>query len=704
MITGQPPDRVDGALKASGRAAYVGDVHPERMAVALIVQSRIAVGRIVRIDREAAMVMPGVLAILAHDNAPRLPEGGRAGVSEDAGRENSLLQDDRVRYNAEPVALVVAESLEEARAAAGRLGIEYEASGALLDFEEAMRSAEEPDTAGRSPPDKDWGDVDPGFAGAHLRIERTYTTPMEHHNPLEPHGTVAEWDGDTLTLHDSTQYVSGVRETVAKTFGIDEGKVRVISPYVGGGFGTKGSVWSHVALAAMAAKVVRRPVKLVLDRTQMFGPVGGRPCTHQRLCLGAARDGRLTAVRHDVVSHTSRFEEFVEASAQPTRALYACPSGSTTERIARMDVATPTFMRAPGESTGTFALESAMDELAYALGIDPLELRLRNYAEADPTNGRPWSSKKLRECYAEAAARFGWPRRSSEPRSMREGRWLVGWGVATATYPAHLDSATASAARLADGSFLVRSGTHDMGTGTYTVMTQIAAEALGVPMERVRFELGDTSLPRAPTSGGSMTVASVGPAVVAACESLNTMLARRKHETGPTYEVLEAKGEAHPKSKDEEGQECACRSFGAIFVEVRVDEDLAIVRVPRIVASYSVGRIINRKTATSQIRGGIIMGIGQALLEESLLDQRYGRFANGNLAEYHVPVNADVGEIDVTFAQENDIAFNSLGARGLGEIGITGVAGAIANAVFHATGRRVRDLPITLEKILADRE
>ena len=704
MSTGRPVDRVDGALKVCGRAPYAGDGRPGRTAVALIVQSRIAVGRIARIDREAAMMMPGVLAILAHDNAPRLPEGGRAGVSEDAGRENSLLQSDRVRYNAEPVALVVAESLEEARAAASRLRIEYEEGEALLDFNEAMRNVEEPDTAGRSPPDKDWGDVERGFDAATVRIEATYTTPMEHHNPIEPHGAVAEWDGDTLTLHDSTQYVSGVRETLAKTFGIDEGKVRVVSPFVGGGFGTKGSVWSHVPLAAMAARVLRRPVKLVLDRTQMFGPVGGRPRTHQRLCLGAFGDGRLAAVRHDVVSHTSRFEEFVEASAQPTRALYACPNGSTTERIARMDVGTPTFMRAPGESTGTFALESAMDELALALGIDPLEIRLRNHADADPTSGRPWSSKKLRECYAEAAGRFGWQRRSPAPRSMRDGRWLVGWGLATATYPAHLDSATASATRLADGSFVVRSGTHDMGTGTYTVMTQIAAQALGVPMEAVRFELGDTRLPRAPTSGGSMTVASVGPAVVAACESLHRMLAQRKHETGPPFEVLEARGEAHPKSGDEEAQECACRSFGAVFVEVRVDEDLAIIRVPRIVATYSVGRIINRKTATSQIRGGIIMGIGQALLEESLLDERYGRFANGNLAEYHVPVNADVGEIDVTFAAENDTAFNALGARGLGEIGITGIAGAIANAVFHATGRRIRDLPITLEKILADRE
>jgi len=697
---GQPIERVDGPKKVTGGACYAADFPAKELAYALIVTSRIARGRVARVEKEAAAGLPGVLAILTHANAPRLPREGRGGVHDDAGRETSLLQTDRVRYNGEPVALVIADSLEQAREAAARVHVIYAPEVPLLDFDAAKRELDPPEESGRTPPDKDWGDVARGFAQAEVRIEAVYSTPFEHHHPIEPHATLARWDGERLTLHDATQYVTGVRETIAKTFGIDPEKVRVVSPFVGGAFGSKGSVWSHVALAALAAKHVGRPVRLVLDRVQMFGPVGGRPRTEQHLRLGAGPDGTLTAVRHDVISHTSRFEDFVEPCAQPTRALYACPNGATSHRLARMDVATPTFQRAPGESTGTFALESAMDELAYALGLDPLELRLRNYADAEPSSGKPWSSKRLRECYDVASRRFGWSKRDPRPRSMRDGHWRVGWGMATATYPGHLEAAKASARRLPDGSFVVRAGTHDLGTGTYTVMTQVAADALGVPVERVRFELGDTRLPRAPTSGGSMTVASVAPAVEAACRALREKLASTPDSPHPPFAEVEAHGEAKPVTKDEEAQAIACRSFGALFVEVRVDEALGIVRVPRIVGAYSVGRVLNPKTAASQIRGGLVMGIGMALLEESVLDPRHGRIVNGNLAEYHLPVNADVGEIDVTFVEENDTRFNSVGARGVGEIGITGVAGAIANAVFHATGKRIRALPITLDKLL----
>jgi xanthine dehydrogenase YagR molybdenum-binding subunit len=430
-------------------------------------------------------------------------------------------------------------------------------------------------------------------------------------------------------------------------------------------------------------------VKLVLDRTQMFGPVGGRPRTQQHVVLAARDDGLLTALRHDSISHTSRFEDFLESCAQPSRALYACPNGSTTHRLVKLDVATPTFQRAPGESTGNFAIESAMDELACALGVDPLELRRRNHADEEPSSGKPWSSKRLLECYELAAGRFGWSRRDPRPRSMRDGTWLVGWGMATPTYPAHLEEARATATRLNDGSFLVRAATHDLGTGTYTAMTQVAAETLGVSPDRVRFELGDTRFARAPTSGGSMTVASVAPAVVAACQALRDDPSRR-----------EAEGHAKPAHDDDEEKEVACRSFGALFLEARIDEDLGIIRIPRIVAAYSVGRIVSPKTAQSQLRGGIVMGLGQALFEESTLDLRRGRIANGNLGEYHVPANADIGEIDVSFVEENDTRFNSVGARGIGEIGVTGVAAAVANAVFHATGRRIRSLPITLDKLL----
>ncbi|MBV8032135.1 MAG: xanthine dehydrogenase family protein molybdopterin-binding subunit, partial [Betaproteobacteria bacterium] len=576
--------------------------------------------------------------------------------------------------------------------------VQYREAQPELDFQRAKANAHKPENSGAAgKPDLAWGDpVDRGAAGADVRIERTYTTPMEHHNPIEPHATLALWEGERLTVYDSTQYISGVKEVLSKTLGMAEDHVRVVSPFVGGGFGCKGSTWSHVVLAAMAARRTGRPVRLVLARPQMFGPVGGRPLTEQRLLLAARRSGELLAVRHDVMAHTSVMEDFLEPAAAPTRALYAVPSGETTHTVAPMNVGVPTFQRAPGESTGTFALESAMDELAYELGIDPLELRLRNYADAEPSTGKPWSSKKLRECYAHAAERFGWSRRPMAPRSLRDGRWLVGWGMATATYPAHQRPASASAKILPDGSAIVRSGTQDIGTGTYTVMTQIAAEALAMPVERVRFELGDTLMPPAGVSGGSTTVASVAPAVHAAC-----VAAREKKNAavaaGRSNEVVEA----HASTEEsEEAKKFATRSFGAVFVEARVDEDLGTIRVPRIVAAYSVGRAMNAKLARSQLMGGIVWGISMALMEESLLDHRTGRIVNANLAEYHVPVNADVGEIDVSLCEEDDRRFNPLGGRGIGEIGITGVPAAIANAVFHATGRRIRDLPIQLDNLL----
>ncbi|HMC15794.1 MAG TPA: xanthine dehydrogenase family protein molybdopterin-binding subunit [Albitalea sp.] len=694
---GQALDRTDGTLKTTGEARYAAEFAPPRLVHAVIVQSTIASGAIVAIDAGAAQRMPGVLGVLTHLNAPRLPNGGKAAINPPAGRTLSLLQDAAVHYNGEPVALVVAESLEVAVAAAERVAIRYRNAPAELDFERAKARAHKPKDAGpERAADLAWGDADAALKTAPVRLVQTYTTPMEHHNPMEPHATVAAWEGDRLTLYDSTQYISGVKETVAKTFGIAPDKVRVVSPFVGGGFGCKGSTWSHVVLAAMAARRFARPVKLVLARPQMFGPVGGRPRTEQRITLGANPNGSLIAVRHDVVSHTSFMEDFSEPSAMPTRSLYACPNGATTHRLAQLAVGVPTFQRAPGESTGTFALESAMDELAYQLGIDPLELRLRNYAEVEPSTGKPWSSKMLRQCYAHAAQRFGWARRPMAPRSQRDGRLLVGWGMATATYPAHRWPASASVKLLPDGTALVRSGTQDLGTGTYTVMTQVAADALGIPVEKVRFELGDTLMPPAGVSGGSTTVASVAPAVQAACTQAREKKAAAL-AAGRGGEVIEAQASA---KAGEEKEKFATRSFGAVFAEVRVDEDLGSISVPRIVADYSVGRLMNAKLAHSQLMGGLVWGVGMALLEESRLDIRYGRFVNANLAEYHVPVNADIGTLDIGFCDEDDRNFNPVGARGIGEIGITGISAAIANAVFHATGKRVRKLPIRLDDLI----
>jgi len=729
---GRPIDRVDGALKVTGRAQFAAEFAPSGLAYAVVVQSSVPSGRF-RVDTSEARRRPGVLAVLSYENAPALPQKGRAAINPPAGRTLSLLQDDAIHYNGEPIGVVVAETFEQAVDAATAVVVSYSKTAAQLDFEKAKSSAYRPEKLTRGPADLSWGDVDAGLRETEARIDRIYTTPMEHHNPMEPHATIAQWEGDRLTLHDATQGVSGVRQTVAKIFGISADNVRVIDPFVGGGFGCKGSAWSHVVLAAMAAKEVGRPVKLVLSRPQMFGPVGGRPQTEQRIVLGARRDGRLTLVRHDVISHTSFMEDFAEPSSQPTRALYACPNGATTQRLVQLNVGVPTFQRAPGESTGTFATECAMDELAYELGIDPLELRLRNYAEVEPSSGKQWSSKRLRECYRVAAERFGWSRRNPKPRSMRDGRSLIGWGMGTATYPAHRMPASASAHLLRDGTAIVRSGTQDLGTGTYTVMTQIAAETLGLPVERVRFELGDTAFPAAPVSGGSMTAASVGPAVQNACSALREkiialairdtasplrgidarevaiengwILSRRgkpRREPLSAFaarqtETLEAAGEAKP---DKEEEQFASRSFGAVFAEVRIDEQTGVLRVLRIVATYSVGRLMNAKTALSQLQGGIVWGVSQALFEQSVLDTRYGRFVNGNLAEYHVPVNADIQKIDVTFIDENDTVFNPLGARGIGEIGITAVATVLANAAYHATGKRVRDLPITLDKLM----
>jgi xanthine dehydrogenase YagR molybdenum-binding subunit len=735
-LIGQGMDRVDGRLKVTGGAHYAAEHQLPHLAHAALVQSTIASGRISAIDTSTAEKMAGVLLVMTHRNAMRLPAGGKAGAgAPPAGRMLSLLQDDRVHYNNQPVALVVADTLEHARDAAHHLRITYQRQEAMLDFDKAKASAHKPDKVKDEEADTRRGDPDADLRNAAARVDAVYTTPLEHHNPMEPHATVAAWDGDRLTLYDATQYVSGVRTTVAKTLGIAPEQVHVISPYVGGGFGCKGSTWSHVVLAAMAARQAGRPVKLVLERPQMFGPVGGRPNTEQHFVAAADAGGKLSAIRHDVMASTSFIEDWIEPSAMTTRMLYACPNVQTSHRLARLNIGTPTFMRAPGEATGTFALESALDELAYALRIDPVQLRLRNYADRDPNKDKPFSSKALRECYRVAAERFGWDRRSPAPRSMRANGKLLGMGMATATYPANRRPASAMARVLADGTALVRSGSQELGTGTYTVMTQVAAEALGLPPERVRFELGDTDFPEAPVSGGSQSVASVAPAVRAAASAVRLKLIEmaRADRASPVYgapledvsivdgwlthrsdstrrepvaaviarhggQPVEVMTQAKP---GDEKEKYSMHSFGAVFAEAHVDPDLGEIRIPRIVASYGVGRLLNSKTGRSQLMGGIVWGIGLALQEQSELDRRYGRIVNANLAEYHVPVNADVGNIDIIVLDEDDPYINSLGTKGIGEIGITGVGAAIANAVYHATGKRVRDLPITLVKLLA---
>ncbi|CAN7202010.1 xanthine dehydrogenase family protein molybdopterin-binding subunit [Caballeronia sp. LjRoot29] len=735
-VLGQPLDRTDGLLKVTGQAKYSADNPEAKLAHAVLVTSTIAHGRVASMDTARIQGMPGVLLVMTHETAMRLPNGGKPNAEPPAVRRLSLLQTDEVRYSNEPVAVVVADTLERATDGARTLqaSIRYEAATPNADYQRAKATAYQPEKMMGRPINTQRGDVAAGLRQGPTRLDVVYTTPNEHHNPMEPHATLARWDGPNLTLYDATQGVSGARGAVAKTLGIKEENVRVLCPFVGGGFGCKGSAWSHVVLAAMAAKQTGRPVRLVLERPQMFGMVGNRPFTDQHIQISARDDGTLTGMRHDVISTTSTFEDWNESSAILTRMLYAVPNQATTHKLVKLDVGTPTFMRAPGETSGSFALESAMDEMAYGLNMDPLAFRLKNYAEMEPQEKRPWSEKSLRECYQIGADKFGWSRRNPKPRSMRDGNTLIGLGMATATYPANRSEASAIARILPDGTAMAASGTQDLGTGTYTVMTQVAADALGFPVEKVDFALGDSSLPHAPVSGGSQSVASVSPAVREAASQARAKLIAMAiadsvsplsgasiddvtvdngwvisradpSKRDPAAAIIARNGgkpiEAMATTKPgDEKQQFAFHSFGAVFTEVHVDADLGTIRVPRIVGVYDVGSLLNEKTAHSQLMGGLVWGIGSALTEKSELDGRYGRYTNANLAEYHVPVNADIGLLDITLLGKPDPHINPLGARGIGEIGITGVAGSIANAVYHATGVRVRDLPITLDKVM----
>lgn len=707
-MIGDPIPRVDGALKVSGGARYSAEWPIDGLAYGVIVQSTVARGGIQSLDTSAASAHPGVRLVMTPANALKLPEQGRAAVNPPAGRVLTLLQDSEIHYNGQPIALVVAESFEAATHAASLVRATFQEAPAAVEMTRALPTAQ-PYTKkilGQFEPASRRGDVTAALARADLRVEAVYRTPLETHNAMEPHATIARWDDDRLLLYDATQYVYGVRRFVAKTFGMPDDRVQVISQFVGGAFGSKGSAWSHVVLAAMAAKMTGRPVKVVLTRRQMFGLVGARPYTVQTMAVGARRDGTITAIRQDVVSSTSVLEDWVESSTLQTRMLYDVSNVETAQRLVRLNVGTPTFNRGPGESSGTFGLETAIDELAFRLGMDPIELRLKNYADRDPESGLPWSSKSLREAYRAGAERFGWSRRQSAPKSMRDGDRLIGFGMASATYPAKRMPASAVARLTGDGTIVLQAATHEFGTGTATAMSQVAADALGVSIDRIRFELGDSSYPENPISAGSMTAASTGPAVHQAALGLRETISGRGGSLGDVARCralveqndgpIEARGSDRP---GEEQQRYSMHGFGAVFAEVAVDPDLGDVRVRRVVGAYGVGRILNARTARSQLIGGITYGLSMALHEDTLVDPRTGRYLNADLSEYLVPVNADVPAIDVILFDEHDPYVDSLGVKGLGEIGTTGVAAAIANAVYHATGVRIRDLPITLDKV-----
>ena len=707
-MIGKPISRVDGRQKVTGAAKYAAEFEVPRTAHGAIVRSTVASGRIAEIETAAAERAPGVISVLTHRNAPRLAYRPHKGVVDpEVGERLHVLQDDRINHQGQPVALVIADTLEHATHAATLVQLRYTDETANTDVARAKvvdPTRQQADQGEKRPPQTDRGNADAALRTADVKVQQTYVIPREHHNPLEMHATIAAWEGDQLTLWDKTQWVHNVADEIAAVFGTASENVRVVSPFVGGAFGSALRTWPHVTLAALGARVARRPVKIVLTRREMFYGVGYRPHTVQHVALGASRDGRLTALVHDGYQETSTYEEYSEALINASRLLHSCSNVRTRQRIAPMNVNTPTYMRAPGEASGVFALESAMDELAVALGVDPVELRLRNEPAMDEFKKLPFSSRSTRECYRLAAERFGWSRRNPKPGSMRDGRWLIGWGMATATYPMNYAPASARARLLPDGTAEVSSAASDMGPGTWTSMTQVAADALGLPIERVRFTLGDTRLPKAPVHGGSLTMASVGSAVQAACrKAREDALARTGADNlleamRRLGQPLEALGDVKP---GDEGQRFSMHSFGAVFVEVAVDGDLCETRVRRIVGAYGAGRIVNPKTTRSQCIGGMIGGIGMALMEHSVVDSRNGRVPNATLAEYAVPVHADAPPVmEVLFAEEEDPYVNPLGVKGVGEIAMVGVAPAIANAIFHATGKRIRTLPLTPDKLL----
>ena len=731
----QLPARYDGLAKVTGKAKYAGEFSSpfskQDMLYAYMVQSTIANGTLALIDRTAAERSSGVVAVLTPFNAPKLSVPS---PQPPARRNLTILQDTNVSYNGQPIALVVAKSLVEARQAARLLKIQYTAQAAKLDFMGRLGEARWPKQPGKEAPGNKRGDLAKGFSQATVTVDETYLTPLQVHNPLEPHATIAWWEGEKLNLYDSTQYISGVQQAIAKTLGIPLDDVRVQCPYTGGGFGSKGSAWSHLPLCAMAAKVVGKPVKLVLDREQMFGPVGARPMTVNKIKLGATADGKLTAMQHDVVMNASVLEDFTEHAAGPTKNLYQSENNAVTEKMIDMNLGVSTFMRAPGEASGTATLEIAMDELAEKLNMDPMQLRLVNYAEKDPSHDRAYTSKHLRECYTQAAERFGWAKRNATPGQRVEGNQLIGVGMATATYPAIRSSAQAVVRISSGGHVMAGSGTQDLGTGMYTMIAQTAADALNMDPALIEVKLGDSLLPKAPVSGGSQSTASVTPAVREAAMQMKLKLAEVaiNDPTSPFHgmkttdmdvrdghmflksspsgasvsfeslvatagKTIEAMGSAEPS---EEKDAYTSQSFGAVFAEVAVDKDTHMVKVRRVTATYDIGTLMNDKTGLNQLMGGIVWGISFALHEEAHIDPVYGRTVNESLAEYHVPVNADVGTIDVTCLRIPDTKFNPLGARGIGEIGITGAAAAIANAIYNATGKRVRDYPITPDKLM----
>lgn len=735
---GRPVPRVDGSLKVSGAARYAYEFNQPGQLYAVLVGATVGLGRIKSIEAANVERMPGVRAVISHINAPKLAYDQHKGTIDPVvGERLHVFQDDQVHFFGQPIAVVVAETLEQGEHAAGALRIQYEPQRPVAEIDDtrarAVIARQTVAPNARVAADRQRGDADRILASSEFKVDVVYRMARENHMPMEPHATVAAWTGDHLTVWSKSQYVQNEQAELAAIFGLPPQNVLVICPFVGGAFGTSLRTWSHVSITALAARVVGRPVKLALTRRQMFLDTGHRPRTDQRVAMAATAEGRLTAILHEATAETSRYEEFVEGITNQSEFLYSCQNVRTRYRLVPTDTSTPTFMRAPGECTGMHALECALDELAAALKIDPIELRRRNEPAIDESNGRPFSSRSLLQCLETGADRFGWSRRDPRPGSMFDGRLRIGWGVAVSTRGAPQVAAEALVRIQPDGHILVESATSDMGPGTYTAMTQVAADTLGVPLSQVTFRLGRSDMPMAPSHGGSWTMASVGNAVRAACLAAQTAAIRRSIQEpaspffGVAEDALEWQGgticfkdgtghrlglvsllggreplEAHASASrpSEVTNRFSMYGYGAFFAEVAVDPDLATVRVRRMLGVYGIGNVVNPRLARSQCIGGMVGGIGMALMERTVIDPRDGRPVNAHMADYLVPVNLDIGDLETHFLEETDDNVNPLGVKGIGELCIIGVAPAIANAVYHATGKRVRELPIRIENLL----
>jgi xanthine dehydrogenase YagR molybdenum-binding subunit len=706
--TGQPLPRVDGRLKVTGQARYAAEYPVLNCAHGVLVTSAVARGRIRHLDTAEAEKAPGVLAIVSHLNAPKVPGYQAAETSHNPrveGQEFRVFFDAQVHFSNQLVALAIAETLEQARYAAALVRVEYEVAAHQTDLSQHL-------TTGREPAkEKDYHRGQPqAWRTAPVRVEQEYHTPIHVHNPMETHAAIALWEGDVLTVYNKTQGPKLAQEDLMRMWQLPADKVRVHSPFVGGAFGGASRIWPPEMAAIIGAKKVGRPVKVLNQRDHEFNMVGYRPESIQKVSLGATADGTLVGITHEAHGLTSRHEQFVERLLHPTRSAYAVPNLDAVYRTVALDLSTPCWTRGPGETTGSFAIESAMDELAVALHMDPLALRLKNYAERDPDNEKPWSSKHLRRCYERGAELFGWKNRPPLPGTLRNGDWQIGWGMATGIYKSERNPATARALLRPDGTLLVQSATADTGPGTATIMTQIAADASGIAPANIRFELGDAALPPAPLQAGSHTTTSVGSAVHEVCRALKIELEKLRQPLknaaslsvgevlqGHQLPQLELTREARPGP---EAKAYSGKSFCANFVEVQVHALTGEVRVSRVVSVIDAGKVMNYHTARSQVLGSVAWGIGMALMEDARIDHRFGRFVTRDLADYHVPVNADLPGIAVEFINEPDYIIDPIGAKGLGEIGLIGFAAAVANAVYHATGRRIRELPITPDKLV----